>query len=252
MQKKYTITALFLLMMTVSFTASAATVEFESASGNLGGNVTVKLDGYNNGYPETSWGGMMMFNQTGGTYNGSIYPDPSGSESRFAAFCLDWTNWVSTGVGHNLSSLALGSNMGQSKADDISRLMYNVYPDFRSSVPTTWYANTQSKYALAIQIAIWEIVHEDPSTTYDVWSGDIEFTWDQYDYDTYDARQVAQYWLNEYVTGNSGPKLENLFALTKLGSQDLLVQTPIPGAVWLCGSSFAGLIGFGKRRKKQS
>jgi hypothetical protein len=46
--------------------------------------------------------------------------------------------------------------------------------------------------------------------------------------------------------------LDNLYVLSKTGYQPLLVQTPIPGAVWLFASAFAGFVSFGRRRKNQS
>lgn len=237
MSKKYSYTALFILLLISSFTSSASTVVFQDAPGDIGGNVAVTYWGH--GYQVNSWGGLMTFDQTGGTYDGDLMPNEVGNESRFAAFCLDWTNYLAVGSEYTLG--ALSSGIGQVKADDISRLLYNVYPVFGSVI--------SSNEALAIQIAIWEIVHEEltyPNETYNVNFGDISFTWN------HDATDRAQEMLDLYVTGKYGPMLDNLAALTKNCAQDLLVQTsavPIPAAVWLFGSAFAGLVGFGRRRE---
>ncbi len=254
MARKQIIKALFLLLLVTSFNASSSTIVFDATGSNVGADVKVKYDGDRDYYE--GFGGLMGFDQTGGTFTGSLLPD-SADVSKFTAFCIDVTNGYAPGEVHNVSPLSLGTNMGQAKADDISRLLNNVYPDFSQSI--------SSKNALALQIAIWEIVHED-SGTYDVFDGKIEFRWDDYSERTCTnhrctvtdegARGLAQDWLDQYVINQTGDKLDNLLALTRGGAQDLLAQTvsavPVPGAVWLFGSAFAGLIGFGKRRKNQS
>ncbi len=241
---------LFFTLLIASFTTSAGTVVFDGPSSFTGAQVDVQLKGYNHGYSQRGSGGLMVFDRTGGDYSGSLLPDDAGSESLFSGFCLDWTSYIASGTTHNLETLS--SSLGQDKADDISRLLYNVYPDFGTTMSST-------KDALAIQIAIWEIVHEDQNNAYDVFSGDIRFTWDEFSTWMWwvdDARDVAQDMLDTWVTNNQyGEMLDNLAALTRDGAQNLLVQVnavPIPGAVWLFGSALAGLVGLGRRRMMHS
>jgi hypothetical protein len=266
MAKKYTLITIFLLVLTASFSASAGTVVFDATGNDVGAKVTVN---YMGSEIYSGFGGLMGLNKTGGSDTSTLWPDPVGQESKFNAFCLDARAGYSPGSEYNLSTLAQGTNMGQSKADDINRLMSNIYPDFRQGIQAYSsfdrpgfpfnYSIGVNQTALAIQIALWEIVHESGSNSgYNVYSGDIKFTWDEYAHSHHewwkkDARELAQHFLDQWVVGQSGPgSLENLRSLTRLGAQDLLVQTPIPGAVWLFGSALVGLVGFSRRRKNQS
>jgi hypothetical protein len=186
---------------------------------------------------------MYGFKRTGGDFDETLLPTtPVHGGKLFRAFCLDVTERYFS----NKSSVEQLSDLFSSdpgKASDIGRLLYNVYPNF---------AVTPSSYnALATQIAIWEIVHEGTGT-YDVSSGDISFNEHLIHSAWRGAKDLAQSWLDSYVTGMSGPEAPFLYALVKSGTQPLLVQTPIPASVWLFGSALLGMIGFGKRRKAQS
>lgn len=252
MTRKYIFIAITLLfLLTASFSASAATVEFQRYHDyDVGGYTNVILRTGTGWYGEPlytyydgEFAGMYGFKRTGGDFDETLLPTtPAYGGSLFRAFCLDVTERYFS----NYSSVEQLSDLfssDPSKASDIGRLLYNAYPDF---------AVTPNSYnALATQIAIWEIVHEGTGT-YDVDSGDILF--DEYYIHSawHGAKDLAQTWLDSYVTGMTGPEAPFLYALVRSGTQPLLVQTPIPASVWLFSSAFAGLVGFSRRRNKRS
>ena len=92
-------------------------------------------------------------------------------------------------------------------------------------------------HASAIQIAIWEIVREN-SGSLNVSTGNVNF---QNPADVA-ALALAQTYLSSL--NGSGPRLTNLYALTAVGAQDIVVQvnSPLPEPVMLFTAGL-GLIG---------
>ncbi len=233
---------IFVALALSSFAASSSTVIFNS-------NGLEAFDSVKRITPESSKtldGGMFDLDQVGGTYIPSLMANSPSEVNKFSAFCLEPNVGINPGSTYTVGGVATASmysfaaaagGIGQAKADHIAELMYQVYPVFGVAL--------SDQNALAIQIALWEIVREEQPGSYDLLSGDVSFE------DNVGAISLAQTWLSSYV-GTGGPKLDNLLALTMDGGQDLLVQTvtavPIPAAVWLFGTGLVGLMGVRKRR----
>jgi hypothetical protein len=102
-------------------------------------------------------------------------------------------------------------------------------------------------HASALQIAAWEIVRET-SGTLDIHSGNVTFQNPANPAVDSNAMTIAQTYLSS-INGN-GPKLNNLYALTENGVQDVIVQatgsfqSPVPEPITLATTG-AALIGLG-------
>jgi hypothetical protein len=150
---------------------------------------------------------------------------------------------------------SLPDGMGAIKADHIRLLLGQVMPNFELA-PTL-----DNKTALALQIAIWEIVHEtDPSGVYDPRESQEATRGTAYFYSPSPAYAVsmAYEWLkniNDGTWGADAARAENIFALTLDGVQDYIVQivppqvVPLPAAAWLLGSGLLGLFAVARRKK---
>lgn len=144
------------------------------------------------------------------------------------------------------STLPDSGGMGADKAADLTRLLNNY-----------WVDDLDSDEAESLQIAVWEIVHEDSGNPWNV------------DYGTQDAGLFsvrysqsevdrAQDWLDAIASdGSLGIDGQNYYLGLSLPSQlqqkpiqDFVVRVPLPTAVWL------GLMGFGvaasRLRKKRA
>lgn len=188
------------------------------------------------GFVDTTTG-MFSFLRTGGTLLG----DPSGT---FFAFCIEPREFVSSGqtYTYNFSNLEQGATniggMGAAKADLIRELFGRYYPVIGASL--------DALHASAMQIAIWEIVREN-SGTLNVTTGNVMFR------NAADAPSMtlAQTYLSSL--NGSGPKLTNLYALTNVGAQDVIVQVnspaPEPGVLVTAGLGLIGIALLARRRR---
>ncbi|MEZ5398318.1 MAG: PEP-CTERM sorting domain-containing protein [Bryobacteraceae bacterium] len=179
--------------------------------------------------------GLFNLVPTGGTYAGDLNPvGPA-----IFAFCVEPLEGVSPGSTYTweVSPLESGATniggMGAARADRIRELFGEAYPLFGGPL--------DAMQASALQIAIWEIVREQ-NATLSVTGGTTRFQNES----LAGTLALAQSYL-DLVDGN-GPRLQNLLALTLVGNQDLLVQSPEPGTIWLL--SLAGAcLGFTRRRR---
>ena len=192
------------------------------------------------GWVDTSTG-EFKFTRTGGTQVG----DPS---NVFYAFCIEPREFVSAGTTYtyDFSYLEQGTTniggMGTAKANLIRELLGRYYPDFSVSL--------DAKHASALQIALWEIVRET-SGTLDVSTGNVQYR----NPDDADALTLAQTYLTSL--NGQGPKLTNLYALTAIGAQDVVVQVngqfeipaPEPVTSVMMGAALIGL-GLMLRRRR--
>jgi hypothetical protein len=235
MDKKYVLGAVLLFLVGSVSTTWAATVEYDYLGTGSGGYVDVTVGDwwFFNDHYNDEFGGMREFQRTGGDFQKDLMPNANGM---FYGFCLDVTK---RSLGNTGEILKLEDYYSADKASDIAQLIAGTVPDFRVA--------PSDAVALATQIALWEIVHET-SGVYKVDEGHITFddTWGYFG-----ATALAQSYLDTYV-GTGGPTVDNLYVLFGTGtfghSQPLLVQTPIPAAVWLFGSALIGLVSFGSRR----
>jgi hypothetical protein len=178
--------------------------------------------------------GIFEFSRTGGTLTGP----PLGN---FFAFCIEPREFVSQGSSYtyDFSDLSQGATniggMGVTKANLIRELFGRYNPTFDPNLSATTIG--------ALQIAIWEIVRET-SGTLNVSNGTVQFR------NAADpaALTLAQTFLTS-LTG-SGPRVNNLYALTAAGAQDVLVQvTPEPATTFGAGLALAGILGYVRRRR---
>ena len=164
------------------------------------------------GFVDTTTG-MFTFTRTGGTQVG-------GPDGTFDAFCTEPREFVSPGSSYtyDFSDLSEGATniggMGVAKADLIDELFGRYYPVIGAPI--------DAEHASAMQIAIWEIVREDPSNGLNVSAGIVVF---QNPSDPA-ALSLAQTSLSSL--DGTGPRLNNLYALTAIGVQDVIVQIPEP------------------------
>lgn len=152
--------------------------------------------------------GEFSFTRSDGTEIGG----PSGT---FFGFCIEPREFVSPGTTYtyDFSFLEQGTTniggMGPVKADEIRELFGRYYPIIGAPI--------DAEHASAIQIAIWEIVRET-SATLDVSAGNVMYR------NPADAAALALAQTYLSSLDGTGPKLNNLYALTEIGAQDVVVQ----------------------------
>jgi hypothetical protein len=185
--------------------------------------------------------GVFKFTRTGGT-------QPLNYFTTFYAFCLEPREFVSEGntYTYDWSALEQGATniggIGTTKANLIRELLARWNPVLGTGLT--------SVQAAGIQIAIWEIVRET-SGTLNVTTGTTRFRDPTYD----EELTTAQSYLSSLTGLPNAPRLQNLYALTAIGSQDLLVQytgTPEPGYSVLAGLLLAGVPLYRRLRAKKA
>ncbi len=159
--------------------------------------------------------------------------------SAFLSYCIELAQSFSFGTTYKnytvvpLQSAPNTSPMGATKAMDLALLVGKNFTDsFSTTVKTA-----------AMQLAIWEIVHETASA-YDVTSG--FFNANAGNADVNAARALANTWLSEL------PGLTTMAPVIALGSptnQDFITVVPVPPSLALfAGGLLFGL--WGVRRRK--
>jgi len=247
-------------------TATAATVEATFTGVSPSGSVKYELARPSTGQSTlkgTTTGGVFNFTRNGGTAP-VLLPDTP--VSKFVGFCLELNEYIGGSSPGSTHTWTLGDlkdapidaggtitgGMKATKADQIARLLGHVLPSF-SAAPSL----TPDK-ALALQISIWEIVHETFSGGYGLASGIAKFsaitTGEAAAIKiSEDAISLASGWLAVIHSGSYSTlwsPARNLYAITLDGVQDYVVQVvPIPAAAWLLGSGLLGLFAVARRKK---
>lgn len=169
------------------------------------------IDTVDAGFIDTTTG-IFTFTRVGGTQDVA----PNGT---FYAFCIEPREFVSEGstYTYDFSDLSQGTTniggMGPAKAALLDELFGRYYPVIGAPI--------DALHASAMQIAIWEIVREN-SGTLDVYSGNVVFQNPQ------DSATLALAQTYVRSLDGTGPKDDNLYALTADGVQDVIVQIPEP------------------------
>lgn len=242
--------------------AGAATVEATYTGISPGGAVAGVVP---NKTINRGAGGIFNFTRTGGDAP-VLLPGAGSPDNYFIGICIEFNEAIGTapvGSTHTwtmkdldkapvTANNSLPNGMGPTKADHLRLLLGQVLPDFEL-------ANLlEYKAALALQVAVWEIVHEtsgvyDPRESSAV-RGAAYFR----NADPSGAVGMAYDWLKNINDGTwaGQQRAENIFALTLNGVQDYIVQivpvseVPLPAAAWLLGSGLLGLFAVGRRRIK--
>ena len=198
-------------------------------------SITRTVDNGANWYQTST--GQFNYTRTGGDFI-DLFQLPS-----FHAFCIEPREFVSAGSTYvyTWDTLENGATniggMGTAKADQLRELFGRYFPAFTVTLDPL--------HASAMQIATWEIVRET-SGSLDVYSGTTRYTGPQ-DPAALDLAQSYVQSLN-----GSGPMRNDVFALTAIGAQDVIVQTdPVPEPVL---SLIVGvlLIGFARRAGRRA
>ncbi len=243
-------------------TATAATMEVQIQNElSYIGLVETSLDSGNT-FTE-SGGGLIKVKRTGGNFDAS---NANGIplDTQFFTLCTEVGEPVSINdiVLYDIIApeLAPGTGaMGSTKANSLRNLFNNVYPVFGGDIDGT---SADVTNALALQIAVWEIVNETGSI-FDTQLGSIQFNNDRDIFGvSLGGAAIAQ--ADVWLQGLDGSGSTNIDVLGDFrfgtGKQDLIFDAPdaavndannvpVPASLWLFGSAL-GLIGsFRKLRK---
>lgn len=169
------------------------------------------------------------------------------ANNEFVSFCIDLEDSIRYKETKTWNVVALASApdasagpMGATKADDLAKLLGAVITTGKLNDAKTLGDDQRA----ALQIAIWEVVHEKPGTPYDITDGDATFTVKS------TVQDLAQGYLGQIANGTA--RMAGLVGLTSGETQDMLAQVPIPAAAWLFGSALLGVAALGRRRRKET
>lgn len=206
------------------------------------GQVQMSLDG---GAWATSYAGLIRLARTGGSSELELLPD----DSNLYAFCVEPREGISLNQTYTWETgpmtaapTSLGG-MTATQANQLLVLMNTGFANFTASIT--------NQQALALQIAIWEIV-EEKNGTLDVATGSIRFR----NPSIAGTLEIAQNLLNQVNTQPAGNN--NIWLITSEGNQDLMIQalsapgdlsTPEPATLSMMG---LGLLALGMASRKHT
>lgn len=238
------VSKLFALLLSIGLLgeAHALTIAATYTGVLSGGRVTTTFDGLE----RRLRGGQMGFATT------EALPELGLDTTTITGWCIEPFEYVSRGEADwEIVALQNGptnpGGMGEVRANYLRELYYHAAPDFTQVVSRS--------LGLALQMATWEIVRDDALGNFDLYSGNVSFK------DAYpsDAIKAAQNLLDLVVNdGIQGPMLDNLYAATIDGHQDMVWQidtrspsnpVPAPPTLLLLG---LGLLAWLPRRKART
>ncbi|UHD16252.1 VPLPA-CTERM sorting domain-containing protein [Thiocapsa bogorovii] len=236
----------------LAFSGQAAA---DTVTATYGGMTQTRGVGYSvvlppTGSPQTTKTG----NTTTGIFNFSAAEGPilTYGTDQFVTFCIDLDDTAQTGsrtwdvVGLANAPDSTAGPMGDVKAASLAKLLgaaitSGVLNDAR---------NLTDVQKQALQLAIWEVVHEGQTNAsgefvYDITGGSMKITSGL----TTGVLNQATAYLNAMSTATA---MGGLVALTSTANQDFIGQVPIPAAAWLFGSALLGIAALGRRNRKQT
>jgi len=203
----------FSLLLPASTFAYSITANFDAVA--AGGNVLSDIDGVRG---RVSGGQMRFKNVT------TDLPAQIGLGTLYG-WCIEPTEYVNRkSTTWEIVDLADGNNsasgLGTQRANYLRELFHFVMPDFSQLTDRTT--------GLALQIATWEIVSDNALGKFDLGSGNAIFS----NANPASAVSLAQGWLNTVINdGEQDAMLDNLYAMTRDGKQDQIVQFNLPREV---------------------
>jgi hypothetical protein len=213
------------------------------------------------GVVDVSLNGGRDYEAAGGGLIEMRFDDPNAVD-RFLAMCIEISEPVSLGQRYRdyrysaLKNAPDSGVMGAGKAALLGELFDEIYPEFGGDIDGQ---PARPWNALALQVAVWEIVNED-GPTLDPYAGTVRFRNDR----TFHGRRslagqsiaAADRWLKGLDGGTRiGPRLA---AISKPGNQDLVVERPpqhqpipSPDSLWLVAGMLA-MAAAGRHRRHRS
>jgi hypothetical protein len=216
--------------------ASAETVNFQTNNlfGSVGSaGVTITM-------PSGTQG--VMSGGTQGVNAGGFHVTDTISTNNFVAWCVDLLD--------NLTTPVLGTYTSTTTPFSDPWSISSATQTVIKALFDTSYVNalTSAVNSAAFQLALWEIVYENPANAYNVSSGNGQF---------YTTTGGAVATAANNMLGNLNGPANNNFDVTYwqsniVGRQDLVTvsEVPLPAAVWLFGSGLVGLGILSRKRRK--
>lgn len=233
---KYQLCGLALALL-MAGPASADTVFVDLPDFTTPFTVDRTVDGGSNTSNDEEIGQFQFFTQPG---------SPAYVPLSFYSFCIEPLEVITPGgptVAYELTSLAsaptnVPGGMGATKAAFLNELFGRFYSDFSIAA--------SPQLGAALQVAIWEIVREDSSNPFNLDAGLVQFS--NFFNDPGSVVKSTAASMLAALNG-AGPQVNNIFALTNVGAQDVLIQlTPEPSTFLLLGSALT-FLGFRRRRR---
>ena len=169
----------------------------------------------------------------GFSLKGNIYGTGS---VNFVAWCLDITHYLASSADYVVTNTPfIGDALTAVQQTNIGKLFNSAYAGL---------VLTNSSQSAGFQLALWEIIYENPANVFVLASGNLQVTGDS------GALAAGQAFLNNL--SNPATQAWNLTFLQSTGEKQNLVTAtpvPVPAAMGLMLLALGGLAAVGRRRR---